>query len=368
MKVLAFLNSYSQGLSGGDACFLNNVKYLGKKAKVTIVTSLLGKELCQREGIHAGFYITSKEKNFSSVILTYIQRTLKALFLKPPSEKTVLYSSSDFFPDVFPAFLFKLINRKHIWIQKVFHLIPKERKIPYLFQQISFLLIKSADLIIVDNSKLKKDLEVQYNFLPEKITVISPGVDVSYLKKIKPNVKKYDAIFIGQLRESKGIFNIPDIWENVVKKYPDAHLAVIGKNIGDNQTHLKKELIKKYLTKNVDILGFLETQKKLSLLKSAKCLILPSYEEGFGMVILESLVCGTPIIAYDLPVFHEHFSGGISVVKIGDTLSFSRKAINIIKTDRREDHCEIYNNYDLNNLVKKEYQLINNYYEKKSFS
>lgn len=368
MHILAFLNSYSQGLSGGDACFLNNIKYFGKQEKITVITSLLGKELCQKEGLKADFRITSKETVFSKVIITYLFRTLKALFVKIPLGKVVLYAGSDFLPDVLPVFIFKLINPKRIWIQKIYHLIPKKRSIPYLFQRISLGLIKFADLIIVDNSNLKTDLEKKYHLPSKSITVISPGVDVSYIKKIKPNPKHYDAIFIGQLRESKGIFDIPVIWENVVKKYPQAHLAIIGKNIGDNQARLKKELIKKHLTKNVDILGFLDTKKIFSLLKSAKCLILPSFEEGFGMVILESLVCGTPVIAYDLPVFNEHFSAVITVVKINDTQSFSSRAINIIKTDRREDHHEIYNNYDLNNQVKKEYQLIKNCYEKKSIS
>ena len=67
MKILAFLNAYSEGLSGGDACFLNNAKYLSKKEKLTIVTSSLGKKLCQKEGINAIYHITTKEKFFSKI-------------------------------------------------------------------------------------------------------------------------------------------------------------------------------------------------------------------------------------------------------------------------------------------------------------
>jgi len=159
MNIFAFLNSYSQGLSGGDACFLNNFKNQNNKEKLCIVTSSLGMSLCKNAGLIATYFITSREKKFSRIISTYVVRTIRALFLKVPPEKSVIYSSSDFIPDVLPAFFIKKYNSKHIWVQKIFHLIPKERLIPHIFQLLSFQLIKSSNIIIVDNSKLKEDLQ-----------------------------------------------------------------------------------------------------------------------------------------------------------------------------------------------------------------
>lgn len=368
MNIFAFLNSYTEGLSGGDACFINNAKYLNRKDNLTIVTSALGKILCQNNRIRANYLITSQEKRFSNVMFTYFIRTLKTLLINIPLDNSILYSSSDFLPDVLAPYIQKIFHKKHIWVQKIFHLIPKNRVIPSLFQRLCFLFIKSADIIIVDNAKLKSDLENNYGLSSGKIFVIPPGVDISYFKKIKKEKKKYDAIFIGQLRESKGIFDIPNIWGNVVKKYPHAKLAIIGKNIGDNQSMLEGKIKEKSLSKNIDLLGFLSTDKTFSLLKSAKCFILPSYEEGFGMVILESLACGTPIVTYDLPVFREYFSGGINVVSVGNTKKFSDKVIDTIGLNRRTNYLDIYNKFDINKLVIKEYRLIKNIYEKKTTS
>jgi len=358
MNVTAFLNSYSQGLSGGDACFLNNAKYIGKKDSLNIVTSSLGKELCEKAKIKANYVVTSEEKTFTNVIITYIKRTIRALSVKTNSWNDVIYASSDFIPDVLPSFILKKKNKENVWVQKVFHLIPKGRIIPYIFQQISLYLIKDADIVIVDNSDLKKDLEENYHLKAKKVFVIPPGVDVSYIKSIKQDKEQFDAIFVGQLRKSKGIFDIPEIWEEVTDKLPNAKLAIIGKNVGENQSQLDNLISNKNLSKNIKILGFQTTEKTFALLKSAKCLILPSYEEGFGMVILESLVCNTPVVSYDLPVFKEYFTGGVKSVEIADTKSFSTEVIKLINKNKKEDHENIYGKLDINNLVKTEYELI----------
>jgi glycosyltransferase involved in cell wall biosynthesis len=243
-------------------------------------------------------------------------------------------------------------------------LINKERIIPHVFQRLCFRLIKSANLIIVDNQKLKDDLQKYHRLVSVQVEVIAPGVDIESIRKIIKAPKIYDAIFIGQLRLSKGIFDIPKIWEEVIKKIPQANLAIIGKNIGENQSLLEKQISDKHLTNNISVLGFRSTEETFSLLKSAKCFILPSYEEGFGMVVLESLICKTPVIAYDLPVFQEYFPGCVTVSPIGNTTSFSSKVIAKIKLNQKEDYPEIYKKFDIKQLVKREYNLIHHIYEK----
>ena len=232
----SYMNSFSQGISGSDACFINIAKELSHlPISHTIITSNLGKVLCVQHDLDAHYQVTSNEKVFRNVYLVYLKRILSALLLIPFQTRGIFYSSSDFLPDVLPAFVHKSVNTNSIWIQKIFHLIPRNRIITYVFQRMSFLMIQlHADIIIVDNASLKTELVKKFHFDPDKITIIPPGINIKALKRVKPALSKYDAIFIGQLRESKGIYDLVEIWTEVLKKFPTAKLAIVGKDVQNN--------------------------------------------------------------------------------------------------------------------------------------
>src|SRR5690606_5524237 len=106
-----------------------------------------------------------------------------------------------------------------------------------------------------------------------------------------------------RLHSSKGIFDLIYIWEQVVKKMPEATLGIIG--TGDNKTILRlQKLIKnKKLTNNIVLCGFLPNETAYSIIKGSTVFLFPSHEEGFGMVVGEVLALGVPTVTYDLPVF-----------------------------------------------------------------
>ncbi|MBW2059017.1 MAG: hypothetical protein JRJ26_16130, partial [Deltaproteobacteria bacterium] len=129
-RLIAFMNAYTEGISGGDACFVEIAKRLVKYDKI-VITSILGKRLCESRGLKARYLITTKEHHFENVIYTYSRRLLKALFLRVDvSEGDILYATSDFIPDVIPALIKKICKRKTTWVQKIFHLIPSDRIVP----------------------------------------------------------------------------------------------------------------------------------------------------------------------------------------------------------------------------------------------
>ena len=73
-------------------------------------------------------------------------------------------------------------------------------------------------------------------------------------------------------------------------KMPDKKLIV-----GGNGPEFEK--IKKIATSNIEILGFVEPKKLLSLMQSAKAFVFAA-EEDFGIVPIEAQACGVPVIAY----------------------------------------------------------------------
>lgn len=358
------MNAYSQGKSGGDMVFIEIAKRIKEFDKV-IVTSLLGKDLCQKNGLKGEYLITTWETEFRNVILTYFKRILKAFFLKLKVEKKdILFGTSDFLPDALPIFWLKIRNKKAKWVQHIFHLIPFSRKIPFLAQRLSFFLIKRfADLIIVDNKLLKDDL-VKHNFNSRKIFINYPGIDFNYLRSVKTEKEKiYDGIFMAQLRRSKGIFELVRIWKLVGEKIPEVKLGIIGKGSRETVAELKKEIKKEAIEKKINLLGYLSDDVAFSTIKSSRIFVFPSQEEGFGIAPLEAQALGLPAVAWNLPVFDEVFKGGMIKVNIRNIKRFADEVVRLL-TDRRvyrKLSREAMNNasrYDWDEVARRESKLI----------
>ncbi len=334
MNILAFLNSYTEGKSGGDMCFIEIFKRIPNQ-KLTVVTSLLGKQLCISNNLKANYQITTTESVFRFIILIYFLRILKGIYIAiMKGNVDVIYITSDAWPDVLPAIFSKIRNPKAKVIGKVFHMIPDNRILPSVTQQISHLLLKIiANYLIVDNSLLKHEL-VTSGFISSRILVNYPAIDSEMLYNIKAK-KQYTATFMGRLHPSKGVFELIEIWKTVSKKYPEATLGIIGK--GDK--NIMKELqffIKKHkLTKHISLLGFLGDKEAYSLIKGSNVFVFPSHEEGFGMVVGETLALGVPIVAYDLPVFKETFGPVIQTIPQFEPDLFAKKIIDVLNNPNK---------------------------------
>lgn len=335
-RIIAFLNSCSQFKTGSDMVFIETAKRLKNYEKI-IITPSVGKTLCQNCGFTGNFLITTNDENpeFGNVIVAYIRRIFKALFLKIEIKKgDIFLGASDFFTDVLPILWFKHLNKNKAtkWVQHIFHLIPSSRKISCYSQRISLFLIKHwADKVTVDNILLKDDLVGKFGFNPQKIVVNYPGIDLKYLRKVRADKKNiYDAIFMAQLRSSKGIFDLIKIWYFVCQSNQELKLGIIGRGKKEIIDMMKKEVSDLDLKKNITLLGYLPDDKAYSVIKSARIFITPSYEEGFGITMLEAQALSLPVVAWYLSVFDEVFKGGMIKVEIGDMEKFAKEVIRLL--------------------------------------
>jgi len=284
MKTIAFMNAYSTGKSGGDLVLLKIINYLPNPK--LLVTSVLGKNLAQEEGYQGDFLLSSEEKSFHYIFPTYFKRTLKVLDKAIKNKITispgdVLLSSSDFFPDVIPAYFLKKRYPQALWVQHIFHLVPRHRFLASLLQRLSFLFIRSlADAIVVDNFLLKKDL-IKLKFPAAKLHLNYPGLDLK-LSPLPPSSPQYDALFLGQIRQSKGVFDLLRIWSLVCQDFPQARLALVGQGHPRTLKLLKKQIKSLSLDQNITLLGYLSPSKLETVFSQTKIFVLASREEGFG--------------------------------------------------------------------------------------
>ena len=365
-KIFAFMNAYTSGKSGGDVIFLELCKYFNQYTEVTVITSWLGKELALEYCDNLNFIITDKRKHFKNIIFTYLFRGIKSLFIKiklKPGD--VLYGTSDFLPDVLPIFFKKLSNKKVIWMQKIYHIIPAGRKISFFAQNLSFFLIKLlADKIIVINKDVKEYL-VKKGFNADKIEIIYPGINLNKIQNRKYDYPtNYDAVFVGRLVESKGIHDIIDIWSLICNELNNAKLAIVG--TGDTKiiNELTIRIKAKNIENDVDMLGYVKNNYEVySIIKSSKLFLFPSHEEGFALSIAEAMALGTPVVAYNLDVYKEIYGDSITYVELLNTAQFADKVVKLLSDEKLLAYysklgLEVAKRYDISNCAKKELSIM----------
>jgi glycosyltransferase involved in cell wall biosynthesis len=340
-------------LGGGDRVFIELCRNWQRKGvEVNVACPKNGKTLCERCGLDANYEsipssFFERSPSLLAIPLLFMARALKACVLRLPyGKQTMLYTPGDFICNVIPAaFLRRVYGDRTTWAAQVFFVIPPPfsrqlsfaRDIASFFlQRLSFSLMRRfADLVIVLNSTTRNQL-VQCGIPGEKIFNSSGGVDLAQIEAAKGRIDSpYDACFVGRIHPGKGVLDLAEIWEKVVANKSDARLAIIGSGSPYYVDMLAESLRAKGIASNVEMLGF--RASPFGLMKSSKVLLYPDHEAGYGwgLAVCEALACGTPVIAYDLPVYREFFQEGMYLVRFRDTEEFAKATLDVLGNDNK---------------------------------
>jgi len=140
-----------------------------------------------------------------------------------------------------------------------------------------------------------------FNVLPEKISVIPHGVNKIFSHKIEPrdfgiksryHLPKKFALFVGTLEPRKNISTIIKAVEEYRKiTKDDLGLVLVGRD-SERAVTLGRATARP----NIRTLGYLPDSDRPALYRLAAVTLFPSIYEGFGLSIVESVACGTPVI------------------------------------------------------------------------
>lgn len=245
-----------------------------------------------------------KKRNNKSIGKLSLKNILNAISLKKEIKKKlkeyscniIYWHSSNRFALLKDLIIIKQLNAPNVVLHIHYSEIKKilfNKKI--LDKFLCRLINKNVSSIVTMSKSTCQDF-INFGIQAEKVTYIHNFYCLESNKVTHTYHTNFaNFIFIGSLDKRKGIL---DILEALYEINNDNYsLSICGLFINDQIKDLFYKKIKEYqLEDKVKYLGYLDDGKKQQVYSESDCLILPSYEEGLPLVILESLAMGLDII------------------------------------------------------------------------
>ncbi len=136
-----------------------------------------------------------------------------------------------------------------------------------------------------------------------RLNVFRNGVDLQRFHPVPPAQARAALkieggpvlLSVGHLIERKGHHLVVGAMPQVLKQHPQARLYVIGE--GEERPRLEAQITELGLQQQVTLTGALPNEKLATWYSAADALVLASSREGWANVLLESMACGTPVVA-----------------------------------------------------------------------
>lgn len=183
-----------------------------------------------------------------------------------------------------------------------------------VFRNLKKRLLNFADKIICPANAIKDDLQLNFGIKPEKMVTIYNPVPV---EEIRANLQRkdhdkpssiYKIVAAGTLEYRKGFDLLLNVTSKIVRTHPNIHLTILGD--GPEKENLRRQILSLNLSDNVTLEGY--QNNPYIYFSNADLFVLSSRFEGLPNVVLESLACGTPVVAFNCP-------GGIDEIIVNDS-------------------------------------------------
>jgi len=296
---------------------INSIRGLGGIQKVTILKANALADISQNEVYiivtddwknHPLMHILSPKVRFINLKINYYKSDYKSKIHQILSNFKMIKHYlrlqkviSDICPDVLISvglcekYIIPLLYTNAIKIREV-HFNSNYRNYTYnsklmasLFNTIDFKIMSKGYNRIVLLTKEDKDTFFAND---SRYTYIHNPVTFNYSNDY--NSDSNCVIAVGRLCVQKDFISLIKIWEIVHGKYPNWKLKIVGD--GPEKGHLQGEIDRLNLSESVRLVGLSNNIKKE--MSNASIFVLTSLYEGFGLVLLEAMACGLPIISF----------------------------------------------------------------------
>lgn len=182
--------------------------------------------------------------------------------------------------------------------------------------------LRRADACIAVSREMLHEIESVESTAVARTTILPNGVDVpaEFPTPADSFTMSKNLLFVGRLDRIKGIFPLIEAMKSV---RPDVRLVMVGD--GPERAALERTIAQSGLKDRISLMGALPSEQVFEHIRSSFALVLPSFHETQGIVLLEANACGKPVIASDIPGIREVVRQGETgwMVTAGDPLELA---------------------------------------------
>lgn len=155
--------------------------------------------------------------------------------------------------------------------------------------------IRALPLVLTNTEYVRQSLVAHYGADPARVHTVYYGLEGQHAAAATTRLEGTPSVlFAGSNFERKGLPALLKAMEIVVRQHPAAMLHVVGKD--PKLRLLQAAAATAGIGGNVKFYGGMDNAKLLSLYPAADMFVMPSLIEGFGLVFLEAMAAGTPVI------------------------------------------------------------------------
>jgi glycosyltransferase involved in cell wall biosynthesis len=156
-----------------------------------------------------------------------------------------------------------------------------------------------ADHVIVSSQYAAGEVAGRLDVPPERISVCSPGApswaaEIARYRATTPG--ESHVLFVGTLEPRKNISGLLDAFSRLRARRPDAGTLVLAGGVTPAARPWIDRARAPDLADHVQMRGYVPDGERRLLYRDARMVVLPSFEEGFGLPVLEAMACGVPVV------------------------------------------------------------------------
>lgn len=201
---------------------------------------------------------------------------------------------------------------------------------------LEYKLAQQATLVIGCSRYMGQEISRLFNQPSNKIKIIPNGVEpeniTAGLENSPSHIEDRDKniVFIGRLVPEKGVQILIEALPLIQQAAGPARLIIAGK--GPYKTELVNLAHRVGVAEQVDFIGFVDDQKRNRILNEAAVTVFPSLYEPFGIVALEAMAAGVPVVVSDTGGLHDVIEHGVDGYRTppGDTYMLANYIVELI--------------------------------------
>ncbi|MEM3871008.1 MAG: glycosyltransferase family 4 protein [Nitrososphaeria archaeon] len=215
----------------------------------------------------------------------------------------------------------KHFRKKYSLLSSIFYAILALMYLKILGNSYLIFVSESSQREFITKVKVCKKTFVNYN-----------GITVHEKFRKSENIP-YDACFVGFHDERKGIFDLINAWNFVVKEKPNAKLITCG-GIAPETKRIISEMLSEFkLNNNIILKGIVDEETKHQILSASKIFVFPSKHESQSIAVGEALGMGLPVVAYDIPALRDSYGEcrAVFLCKKDDLNELARRILELLE-------------------------------------